>query len=54
METKIIAQNGAVVNTEDRLALASLLLKHGYTVRIGKDKIGGKTVTYIAFEEAEK
>jgi hypothetical protein len=55
-EIKITAQKGAIVNMEDRLALASLLLKHGYTVRIGKEKADGKstTTTYIAYAEAEK
>lgn len=37
-EYRIVAQKGAKVNDEDRLALAALLIKFGYTVRIGKEK----------------
>lgn len=53
MEIKIIAQKGAQVNNEDRLALASLLLKFGYTVRIGKEKREGEktAVTFVAYRE---
>lgn len=40
-EQKIIAINGAKVNDEDRLALARLLIKFGYTVRLGKEKKEG-------------
>ena len=51
-EIKITAQKGATVNNEDRLALATLLIKHGYTVRIGKDKQKGRTsaTIYVAFK----
>lgn len=35
-EIKLYAQRNARVNEEDRLALASLLVKFGYTVRLGK------------------
>ena len=52
MELKIFAQKGARINDEDRLALATLLIKHGYTVRIGKEKTEGKAsaTIYVAFE----
>lgn len=52
-EIKIIAQKNARVNDDDRLALASLLLKFGYTVRIGKEKReGDKTATtFVAYKE---
>jgi hypothetical protein len=53
MEHKITAQKGARVNDDDRLALATLLIKHGYSVRIGKEKTEGKTsaTIYVAFKE---
>lgn len=52
-ELRIIAQKNARVNDDDRLALASLLIKFGYTVRIGKEKREGeKTATvYVAYKE---
>lgn len=52
-EIKITAQKSARVNDDDRLALASLLVKFGYTVRIGKEKREGeKSATiYIAYKE---
>lgn len=37
-ERKIVAQKDAKVNDSDRLALASLLIKFGYTVRIGNER----------------
>lgn len=51
-EIKITAQKGATVNNEDRLSLATLLIKHGYSVRIGKDKSEGRTsaTIYVAFK----
>ena len=40
------------LNTEDRLELARLLIKAGYTVRIVKDKMpGAKTNTSAIFVE---
>ena len=55
-ETKIYQQKIGKMNEEDRLQLASLLVKAGYTVRIGKEKIEGKTTTryYIAFKGDEQ
>ena len=38
MEQRIIAQKGAKVNDEDRLALAALLIKFGYTDRQRKER----------------
>lgn len=51
-EIKITAQKNTRVNDDDRLALASLLVKFGYTVRIGKEKREGeKTATiFIAYK----
>lgn len=46
-EQKIVAQKGAKVNDEDRLALAALLIKFGYTVRIGKEKREGEKASTI-------
>ena len=46
-EQRIAAQRGAKVNDEDRLALASLLIKFGYTVRIGKEKREGEKAATI-------
>lgn len=39
---KITDQKDGQLNSNDRLELARLLIKAGYTVRIGKDKIPGK------------
>ena len=52
MEHKITAQKGAKINEADRLALATLLIKHGYTVRIGKEKTKGASsaTIFVAFE----
>ena len=52
MELKIFAQKGAKINEADRLALATILIKHGYTVRIGKEKTEGASsaTIYVAFE----
>lgn len=46
-EQRIIAQKGAKVNDEDRLALATLLIKFGYTVRIDKERKEGEKATTI-------
>ena len=55
-EHKITAQNGAKVNEQDRLALATLLIKHGYSVRIGKEKAEGKQTStiFVGYEEVGK
>ena len=39
---KITDQKNGQLNSNDRLELARLLIKAGYTVRIGKEKIPGK------------
>jgi hypothetical protein len=53
MEKKIIAQKDAKVNDSDRLHLASILLKFGYTVRIGKERRENErqNVIFVAYEE---
>jgi hypothetical protein len=55
MEERITAQRDAKVNDADRLALAQLLIKFGYTVRIGKERKDGKTTNqyYVAFSKQE-
>lgn len=39
---KITDQKNGQLNNDDRLEIARLLIKAGYTVKIGKDKIPGK------------
>ena len=51
MEYRITNQKDAKVNDSDRLELATLLIKFGYTVRIGKERRDGKPSTiYVAYE----
>lgn len=50
---KIYPQTNSHANENDRLALASLLIKLGYKVRIGKEKKEGKSV-YVYFVEYEE
>ena len=51
MSGKITQQKGFAVSNEDRLALASLLIKFGYTVSITKEIVNGKTVISVTFKE---
>ena len=51
MPGKITQQKGFTVSNEDRLALASLLIKFGYTVSIVKENVNGKTVISVAYKE---
>ena len=55
MEQRTYTQKDAKANDADRLALAQLLLKFGYTVRISKERKDGKTTNqyYIAFSKQE-
>lgn len=50
---RIYPQRCGALNENDRLDLARLLIKAGYKVRIGKEKMnGGSTYTYfIEYEE---
>ena len=51
---KIKAQKGSSLNEAERLEMARLLVKAGYTVRIVKEKDGNKTVSYaIEYSESE-
>ena len=56
MEVKIYQQRDGKVNEADRQQLAALLIKFGYTVRIGKErKDGSKANTYyVAYKGDEK
>lgn len=47
---KITDQHKGKLNEADRLQLATLLIKAGYSVRIGKEKPPGKT-NYVTFVE---
>lgn len=38
-----------VTSTEDRLTVASVLIKSGYTVRMGREKQGNKLVCFVEF-----
>lgn len=47
----ILPPDANALNKEDRLAIASLLIKAGYTVRIRKEKIGNTTRTVVEYWE---
>ena len=49
-KNRIYAQKGSQMNESDRLAMCTLLIKAGYTVRLGKEKQQGKN-TYDRFIE---
>ncbi|MBE6555536.1 MAG: resolvase [Ruminococcaceae bacterium] len=51
---KITVQRGGSMNDNDRLALASLLIKAGYTVRITREKKEGRAQAVIAVEYREE
>ena len=44
-----MANRVIVGNKEDRLALASILIKNGYTVRIVKDTVNGKKADVVEY-----
>ena len=50
---KIQDQRNGKLNEAERLALATLLIKAGYTVRIGKEKPAGKQQAAIYVEAVE-
>lgn len=50
---RILPQKGGTLNENDRLDLARLLIKAGYRVRIGKEKLNGSN-TYTYFIEYEE
>lgn len=47
---KIYAQPNGKLTEADRMQLATLLVKAGYTVKIGKETIGGKPVMVVEAE----
>lgn len=46
---RIYAQNGGTLTRQERLDLATLLVKAGYVVSCGKAKVAGKAVDYVEF-----
>ena len=54
MTHKIYPQKNGAANETDRLALASLLIKMGYTVRIGKEKKENKNQNIVFVEYWEE
>lgn len=46
---KIYAQNGGALTRQERLDIATLLLKAGYVVSVKKVKIDGKAVDVVEF-----
>lgn len=49
---RIYPQKAGALNEADRLELARLLIKAGYTVRIGSEKPKGTNIYYVEFTEA--
>ena len=51
--TKIYAQKHGKMSEEDRVQLAALLLKLGYTVRIGRERQGDRKpwVYFIEYQD---
>jgi len=47
-------QNGAAMTNEDRLALATLLVKMGYTVRLVTIREGGRPQRAIEYWEEKQ
>ena len=48
---KIYALKSGSLNELERLEIARLLIKAGYTVRIGREKSVGKSSSYIHYVE---
>ena len=48
---KIYALKSGSLNELERLEIAKLLIKAGYTVRLGKEKANGKSSSYIHYVE---
>lgn len=46
---KIYAQNGGTLTRQERLELATLLLKAGYTVAVKKIKLDGKATDVVEY-----
>ena len=43
-----------IANEKDRLTVASILFKNGYTVQEGKEKQGSRYTKYIEYKECKK
>ena len=48
---KIYALKSGSLNELERLEIAKLLIKAGYTVRIGREKANSKSLSYIHYVE---
>ena len=46
---RIYAQNGGSLTRQERLDLATILIKAGYVVSCGKAKVAGKATDYVEF-----
>ena len=46
---KIYAQNGGTLTRQERLDIATLLLKAGYTVTVKKIKLDGKATDVVEY-----
>ena len=46
---KVYAQKDGALSKNERLELAGLFIKAGYTVRLGKMKLGTKTVEFVEY-----
>lgn len=51
---KIIAPRNNGLNEAERLELGKLLIKAGYTVRVGSETKNGRTVYFVEFWEEQK
>ncbi len=51
---KIIAPKHNGLNEAERLELGKLLIKAGFTVRLGSETKNGKTVYFVEFWEEQK
>ena len=50
---KIIPPKQNSLKEEDRIALASLLVKAGYAVKLSQEKIGSRTVYFVEYWEEQ-
>lgn len=50
---KIVQQKGFTLTEADRLDLVRVLAKAGYSVRIVKEKVAGKTTNVVSVEFLE-
>ncbi len=50
---RIYSVKGTSLNEADRLQIASLLIKAGYTVKIGREKPKGSYIYFVEYWEEE-